>query len=75
MDMFAFGARLRQARKQAGMSGADAAFMLHTDQSMVSRYETGCVYPTIERVASMASLYGVSIDWLCGFDGGTTDEG
>lgn len=74
LDVSKFCERMRRARKNAGMTTTDAAFALHTDQAMVSRYETGVIMPRIDRVADMADLYGCSIDWLCGIDGGNTDE-
>lgn len=70
-----FCKRLRQARKNAGMTTIEAAFVLNTDQSKISRWETTEMKPRFERVVEMAELYGVSLDWLCGLDGGKTDEG
>lgn len=68
MDGKRFCERLRQARKKAGMSTTQVAVALYTDQSVISRYETGCVMPKVDRVALMARLYGVSMDWLCGME-------
>lgn len=70
-----FCKRLRQARHNAGMSGQQVADVLCTTQAVISRYELGERFPRIDRVAELAMLYGVSIDWLCGLDGGKTDEG
>lgn len=70
-----FCKRLRQARKNAGMTTTEAACALYTDQAMVSRYETGAIIPRVDRAIDIAELYGVSIGWLCGTDGGKTDEG
>lgn len=75
MDVQAFCARLRQARKAAGLTLVDAAAILYTSESHIRRYENGESIPSVSRVADMAELYGVSIDWLCGMDGGKTDEG
>ena len=61
-----FCTRLRRARKKAGYTMTRAAERLYIQQSSISRYERGVVFPTIDRVAEMANLYGVSIDWLCG---------
>ena len=69
MDQELFRKRLRQARKNAGMSGQQVADMLWTTQTVIARYETGVRIPNILRVAELAQLYGVSIDWLCGRDG------
>lgn len=70
-----FVERLRQARKAANMSVTLAGEMLYTCASLITLYETGRRCPGIGRVVEMAELYGVSLDWLCGMDGGKTDEG
>ena len=61
-----FGHRLNQARVKAGFSMNQVSAKLYISQSVISRYESGKVTPTIDRVCAMANLYGCSIDWLCG---------
>lgn len=61
-----FGERLRQARERAGLTMKQVNARVYISQSVISRYESGEVTPTIERVFSLANLYGCSIDWLCG---------
>lgn len=73
-DPVQFGARLRQARDRTGMSGDEVAMCLQTSEGSVSRYERGLVEPGINRVYEFAKLYNVSIDWLCGLDGGKKDD-
>lgn len=70
-----FCERLRAARVKTGMTTTEVAFALYTSQSAVSRYETGVNLPRLDRIVDMAELYGVSLDWLCGLDGGKTDVG
>lgn len=72
-DSVAFGERLRQARINNGLTMVQVQEKLYISQGVLSRYEHGQVYPTIERVFELAELYGCSIDWLCG-NGGNTDE-
>lgn len=66
MDLELFRKRLRQARKNARMSGQQVADVLWTTQAVIARYESGERVPNIVRVAELAQVYGVSIDWLCG---------
>lgn len=73
-DPVRFGARLRQARVETGMTNVDAAICLHTNEGLINRYEKGLVLPGINRVYELAELYNVSIDWLCGLDGGKKDD-
>lgn len=68
-DYKGFGERLRQARNKAGYSTTQAANKAYISQSVVSRYESGEVTPTIDRVCALAEIYGCSVDWLCGNNG------
>lgn len=63
-----FGERLRQARENAGLTMNQANAKVYISQSVISRYESGAVTPTIDRVFALAGLYGCSIDWLCGVE-------
>lgn len=63
-----FAERLRQARRNVGMTQADVAYALYTDQCMISRYETGERIPDMPRTVELAKMYGVSMDWLCGME-------
>lgn len=66
MNVMQFGDRLRRAREKAGLTQMDVASAMYTSQAMISRYESGSIMLRIDRVAEMADMYGVSIDWLCG---------
>ena len=63
-----FGERLREAREKAGMTMVQVRDNVYVSQGVISRYENGLVYPTIERVYELAKLYGCSMDWLCGLE-------
>lgn len=75
LDVKRFGERLAQARKNAGLTTLGVASVLYTDASVITRYEKAEHYPNICRVVELAELYGCSIDWLCGMDGGKVNEG
>ena len=70
-DCNAFGERLRQARKNTGLTMTQAANKVYISQCTISRYESGEITPTIDRVCALAELYGCSVDCLCGNDGVT----
>ena len=53
-------------RKRAGLSQKDAADALNISQATLSHYEIGRREPDLATVAAMASLYGVSVDYLLG---------
>ena len=64
-----FCRRLRHARKKAGYTLTQAAEKSYLSSGAIGHYEKGIRVPPIDRVATMANLYGVSIDWLCGMEG------
>jgi transcriptional regulator with XRE-family HTH domain len=60
--------KMRAARKTLGLTQEEVARRLGADQSDVSRWERGGTTPAIERWPAIATLYGVSLDWLFGDD-------
>ncbi|MCR9244657.1 MAG: helix-turn-helix domain-containing protein [bacterium] len=66
-----FGKRLKEARERAGMKQNQVQEQLGYGSRSLSRWESGEADPGIEKVAHLARLYGVSVDWLVG---GTTIE-
>ncbi len=62
-DMTEFGNRLKQARKDAGLTQKQAAARVGMSQSTLSGLETG-EQPTSTFLPQLADLYGVSLRWL-----------
>ena len=58
------GIRLREAREKRGFSQEGAAEALGTTQSTMSKWERNAQDPGTGKLAEMARLYGVSVDWL-----------
>lgn len=56
------GASLRRLREAAGKSLRDVASALAWDKSRLSRIETGQQNPTVEDVAALLAIYGVTGD-------------
>ena len=63
-----FKERLKYARRKARYTMSRAAKKIGIQQATISRYESGKTIPAVDRVAAMAELYGVSMDWLCGME-------
>ncbi|NLM16092.1 MAG: helix-turn-helix transcriptional regulator [Clostridiaceae bacterium] len=63
-DLVLFGKRLKEARKQQGLSQQELADRLGTSKSMVSAYENGSSDPRQSMIPLMASVLKVSIVWL-----------
>lgn len=59
-----FTAKLKEARKKAGLTQQEVADKLNTSQSNITKYETGALEPNIETIKKLAEIYKVSTDWL-----------
>lgn len=58
------GMRLREAREKRGFSQEGAAEALGTTRVTLSGWERDAQDPSTRKLAQMARLYGVSVDWL-----------
>ena len=52
-------------RDRAGLSQMELADRLGVSRQAVSRWESGDTTPTMDKLKSLARIYGVSLDWLC----------
>lgn len=72
MDFKLFADRVKEARKNAGLSQAELAAKLGVGQNTVSNYEntTGSKgnAPKLETAAKIAEVLNVSLDWLVGIN-------
>ena len=58
------GIKISNARKNIGMTQQDMADRLSVTRQTVSRWEAGTVLPDIEKLPDIASMLGVSCDYL-----------
>ena len=58
------GPRIAALRRGAGLSQAELAHKLKISPSTVGMYEQGRREPSVETLAAMSRLFGVSIDFL-----------
>lgn len=56
--------RLKQLRKEAGISQLKLALDLNTNQNTISRYETGEREAGYDMLIKIADYFDVSIDYL-----------
>lgn len=61
MEAKQFGARLRQAREQLGLSQEDLAALVGKDQRSISEYETGKRRLSVTDLPALAAALKVSI--------------
>src|SRR4051812_19219128 len=66
------GARVRAARKQVGMSGADLARFLGLDKTQVSKIENETRRISVREMPQLAQALRVSPQWLLGLKAAPT---
>ncbi len=69
-----FGTRLRQLRKERGITQNELAARLGVTQQAVGKWETGRSTPDYETLLILAELFSVSIDSLLGRAGGQVGD-
>lgn len=65
-----FTDRIRDLRKEKGLTQQEVATALGVGQTTVANYEKGARLPDLSKLAEYADLFGVSVDYLLG----RTDE-
>ena len=60
--------RLKKLRKEKGLTQADLAKVLNTNQSQYGKYENGKTNLSIENAKILAEFFGVSTPYLLGLD-------
>lgn len=61
------GSRLKELRKQAGLTQEELGFMIKLDRSYISGVERGVRNPSIKNVAKIAKALNVSVSDLTDF--------
>ncbi len=61
-----FQKRLKQERLACRYTQRDMAKLLHITQPSYIRYENGSSQPTLEKLAAIADILDVSVDYLLG---------
>ena len=60
--------RLKVLRKEKGLTQADLAKVLNTNQSQYGKYENGKTNLSIENAKILSEYFGVSIPYLLGYE-------
>ena len=63
-DMKELGNKIAQKRKDMGMTQIEFADALSVTRQTVSRWEAGTVMPDIDKIGDIATLLGVTCDYL-----------
>lgn len=67
------GEKIKDARKQCGLSQEQLAEKMQVSRSAVAKWETGKGLPDVENLKALSQLLGVSVDFLLD-DGEAIDE-
>ena len=62
------GERIKRLRLSMRLTQVQMAERLHISKSMASSYETGIRLPSYDVLIKFAKLFGVTTDYLLGFD-------
>lgn len=65
------GYRIMELREKYNIDKTEFAKRIGVDKSTITRYEDGDRQPTLDVLLKIKQVFGVSLDWLAGFD---TDE-
>lgn len=57
---------LKKFRAQLELTQGDVAQLINKDRSSIAKYESGAAQPSFAVLRSLAKLYDVTIDELCG---------
>ncbi len=68
MDVAQLPKKIIQLRQQSGMSQSVIAKQINVTKSGYKYYEMGKSIPPLPRLIALADLFGVSLDYLVGFD-------
>lgn len=60
--------RLIELRESHGLNRKEMAQKLGTTKSTITRYETGEMRPNLDAIINIKNVFGVSLDWIAGFD-------
>ena len=58
--------RVKNLRKEKGISQQELAQMLYVNQTAVSQWERGVTNPSTDTAIALANIFGVSVDYLLG---------
>lgn len=64
--MYDFGLKLRELRKKHNMTQKKLADKLNITEGSISKYESNTATPPFDTLLSIAAIFNVSIDELCG---------
>ena len=68
------GEKIAEKRKEQGLTQAELAEKMLVTRQTVSRWEAGTVLPDVEKIGMLATILGVSCDYLLMDQGGQEEK-
>ena len=62
------GARIKELRKEFGLSQVDLASRLEVTKQTISNWENENIQPSIDMLVDLANVFNVTTDYLLGLD-------
>jgi len=69
----AFASKLKKAREKTGFTQRDVQKETGISQSLIARYETGVLEPSVETLGILVDFYEVDMNWIYGTKGGPSE--
>lgn len=68
ISLFEFGIRLRKLRNKYKMTQTALGERIGKSKPVISNYENGLKFPSLDTAIDLASIFNVSLDYLAGLD-------
>lgn len=72
MNMCDFGGVLKALRKSRNLTQSELGGRIGLSKAVISKYENGMGYPTLDTLIRTAAFFGVTTDYLLGVSRGKT---
>ena len=62
------GARIKELRKEFGLSQVELAMRMEVTKQTISNWENGNIQPSVDMLVGLANVFNVTTDYLLGLD-------
>ena len=62
------GARIKELRKDFGLSQVELAMRMEVTKQTISNWENGNIQPSVDMLVGLANVFNVTTDYLLGLD-------
>ena len=62
------GTRIKELRKEFGLSQVELAMRMEVTKQTISNWENGNIQPSVDMLVGLANVFNVTTDYLLGLD-------